>query len=60
MAMNGLAGVAQILEKGLNEIHVDPALIPLARRPIDRMLAFTGAQRNGQNPGALIPNIGAA
>ena len=60
MAMNGLAGVAQILEKGLNEIHVDPALIPLARKPIDRMLAFTAAQRNGQNPGALVPNIGAA
>ncbi|MDO8889771.1 MAG: quinolinate synthase NadA, partial [Hydrogenophaga sp.] len=36
MAMNGLAGVAQILEKGLNEIHVDPALIPRARLPIDR------------------------
>jgi quinolinate synthase len=60
MAMNGLAGVAQILEKGLNEIHVDPALIPRARLPIDRMLAFTGALRSGQNPGALVPNIGAA
>ena len=60
MAMNGLAGVAQILEKGLNEIHVDSALIPRARQPIDRMLAFTGAQRSGQNPGALVPNIGAA
>ncbi len=58
--MSGLAGVAQILEKGLNEIHVDPALIPRARLPIDRMLAFTGAQRSGQNPGALVPNIGAA
>jgi quinolinate synthase len=60
MAMNGLAGVAQVLEKGLNQIHVDPALIPRARLPIDRMLAFTGAQRSGQNPGALVPNIGAA
>ncbi|MBQ0920520.1 quinolinate synthase NadA [Hydrogenophaga aromaticivorans] len=60
MAMNGLAGVAQVLEKGLNQIHVDPALIPRARLPIDRMLAFTAAQRNGQNAGALVPNIGAA
>ena len=60
MAMNGLAGVAQVLEKGLNEIHVDPALIPRARLPIDRMLAFTAAQRSGQNAGALVPNIGAA
>ncbi|NWF48333.1 quinolinate synthase NadA [Hydrogenophaga sp. D2P1] len=60
MAMNGLAGVAQVLEKGLNQIHVDPALIPRARLPIDRMLAFTAAQRSGQNAGALVPNIGAA
>ena len=60
MAMNGLAGVAQVLEKNLNQIHVDPALIPRARQPIDRMLAFTAALRNGQNAGALVPNIGAA
>ncbi|MDP3809894.1 MAG: quinolinate synthase NadA, partial [Hydrogenophaga sp.] len=51
---------AQILEKGLNEIHVDPALIPRARLPIDRMLAFTAAQRSGNKPGALVTNIGAA
>ncbi len=60
MAMNGLAGVAQVLEKGLNQIHVDAALIPRARLPIDRMLAFTAAQRSGQNAGALVPEIGAA
>ena len=60
MAMNGLAGVAQVLEKGLNQIHVDPTLIPRARLPIDRMLAFTAALRSGQNAGALVPNIGAA
>ena len=60
MAMNGLAGVAQVLEKNLNQIHVDPALIPRARQPIDRMLAFTAALRTGQNAGALVPNIGAA
>jgi quinolinate synthase len=60
MAMNGLAGVARVLEKNLNQIHVDPALIPRALLPIDRMLAFTAAQRGGQDAGALVPNIGAA
>ncbi|WP_101049347.1 quinolinate synthase NadA [Macromonas nakdongensis] len=60
MAMNSLAGVARVLEGGLNEIHVDAGLIPRARQPIDRMLSFTAALKNGQNAGALVPNIGAA
>lgn len=60
MAMNSLAGVAHVLETGTNEIHVDPALIPRARVPIDRMLAFTAALKAGQPIGALVPNIGAA
>jgi quinolinate synthase len=60
MAMNGLAGVVQVLESGANEIHVDPALIPRGRLPIDRMLAFTAALKNGQPTAALVPNIGAA
>lgn len=60
MAMNGLAGVAHVLETGANEIHVDPALIPRACLPIDRMLAFTAALKNGQPTAGLIPNIGAA
>jgi len=60
MAMNSLAGVARVLETGLNEIHVDPGLIPRARQPIDRMLAFTAAHKAGQDAGALVPNIGAA
>lgn len=58
--MNGLAGVAQVLEKHLNQIQVDAALIERARLPIDRMLAFTAALRGGQDAGALVPNIGAA
>lgn len=58
--MNSLAGVARVLESGLNEIHVDPAMIPRAREPIDRMLAFTAAQKAGHNAGALVPYIGAA
>lgn len=60
MAMNSLAGVARVLETMGNQVHVDPALIPLARQPIDRMLAFTAALKGGQNAGALVPNIGAA
>jgi quinolinate synthase len=33
MAMNGLAGVAHVLETGSNAIHVDPALGSFARPP---------------------------
>ena len=60
MAMNGLAGVAHVLEFGANAVHVDPSIIPRARLPIDRMLAFTSAHKAGQDAGALVPNIGAA
>ncbi|WP_042425967.1 quinolinate synthase NadA [Comamonas granuli] len=60
MAMNGLAGVAQVLQTGANAVEVDPALIPRARLPIDRMLAFTAALRSGQPVAGLVPHIGAA
>ena len=60
MAMNGLAGLAQVLELGTNEVRIDPALGLRARLPIDRMLAFTAALKSGQLAGALVPNIGAA
>jgi len=60
MAMNGLAGVAQVLETGSNTIHADPAIIPRARLPIDRMLAFTAALKKGQPVAGWVPNIGAA
>jgi quinolinate synthase len=40
MAMNGLLNLAEVLEKGGNEIHVDPAIIPRAVQPIKRMLDF--------------------
>ncbi len=64
MAMNGLAGVAQVLEmasgSGLNEVHVDPGLGLRARVPIDRMLAFTAALKAGQPVSGLVPRIGAA
>ena len=60
MAMNGLADVARVLETGANAVEVDPALIPRARQPIDRMLDFTAALRSGQPAGALVPHLGAA
>ena len=55
-----LVRVARVLEHGLNEIQVDAKLIDRARLPIDRMLAFTAALKNGLPVGGLIPNIGAA
>ena len=63
MAMNGLAGLAQVLENsesGANEVHIDPALGQRARLPIDRMLAFTAALKSGQPTAGLVPHIGAA
>ncbi len=60
MAMNGLAGLAHILETGANEVQVNPALGLLARRPIDRMLAFTAAQKKALGAGSLQPHLGAS
>jgi len=40
MAMNGLVNLAAVLETGANEIRVDPAIIPRAVQPIQRMLDF--------------------
>jgi quinolinate synthase len=60
MAMNGLVELANALETGAGEIHVDPALGLRARVPIDRMLAFTAGLKSGQAPGSLVAGIGAA
>jgi quinolinate synthase len=60
MAMNGLAGLAHVLETGANAIHVDSGLIPRARQPINRMLAFTAALKAGQPVAHLVPHLGAA
>ncbi len=40
MAMNGLLNLAEVLERGHNEIYVDPIIIPRAVLPIKRMLDF--------------------
>jgi quinolinate synthase len=52
MAMNGLQGVVDCLERGAGEIHVDPAVGRQAVRCIDRMLDFVAA-----HPGALAPKV---
>lgn len=45
MAMNTLERILLGLREGRDEIHVDPALIPRAVRPLTRMLDFTQAAR---------------
>jgi len=60
MAMNGLQGVAEVLRHAHRHVEVDPALIDRARLPIDRMLDFTAARKQGADAGALVPGIGAA
>lgn len=45
MAMNSLQSMLESLQTGSNEILVDPALIPKAVRPLQRMLDFTTAAR---------------
>jgi quinolinate synthase len=67
MAMNGLANLAGVLERGHNEIFVDPAMGKRARLPIDRMLDFAAArkkrvQASGDlaKDGSLFSNVGPA
>ncbi|MFL9542533.1 quinolinate synthase NadA [Acinetobacter baumannii] len=43
MAMNELDGILEVLQKGDQEIHVDPALAERAQMPLDRMLAFSAS-----------------
>jgi quinolinate synthase len=67
MAMNGLANLAETLQSGADEIHVDPELARLAYRPIARMLAFAEgrnvrvrASGDLARDGALFANVGPA
>ena len=52
MAMNGLQGVIDCLERGQGEIFVDPGVARDAVRCIDRMLDFVA-----RNPSALAPRV---
>lgn len=57
MAMNGLKNLAEVLESGANEVHVDPEIGRQAKRSIDRMLDFAAAKKAQALPsGALEQN----
>jgi len=45
MAMNSLTKLAETLETGRGEIHIDPAIIDRAVVPIQRLLDFTAARK---------------
>ncbi|RQO36304.1 quinolinate synthase [Herminiimonas sp. KBW02] len=50
MAMNGLQNLADVLESGRNEIHVDPEIGRKATVCIDRMLDFAAAEKANVRP----------
>jgi quinolinate synthase len=60
MAMNGLVNLAEALENGKNEIHVDPAIGVKAKRSIERMLDFAKGMNLTQAPGTNKAGIGPA
>jgi quinolinate synthase len=67
MAMNGLANLAETLETGTNEIHIEPEIARLAYPPIERMLAFAEhrsvkvrASGDLSTDGALFRDVGPA
>ncbi|MBY4949215.1 quinolinate synthase NadA [Cupriavidus respiraculi] len=52
MAMNALSNLAEVLETGRNEIHVDPDIGRRAHTCIDRMLSFAAQQQANVRPSA--------
>jgi quinolinate synthase len=50
MAMNALTNLAEVLETGRNEIHVDPATARQAVVCIDRMLDFAAREKAAVRP----------
>jgi quinolinate synthase len=50
MAMNALTNLAEVLETGRNEIHVDPAIGKQAVVCIDRMLDFSAREKAAVRP----------
>ncbi|MEN7525990.1 quinolinate synthase NadA [Cupriavidus sp. DL-D2] len=59
MAMNALTNLAEVLETGRNEIHVDPVIGRKAVVCIDRMLDFAAAQKVNVRPAADLATEGA-
>jgi len=60
MAMNGLQGVVDCLERGLGEIQVEEPVRGQALSCITRMLDFTAALKARAAAGSMTPGIGAA
>jgi quinolinate synthase len=65
--MNGLTNLAEVLERGHNEIFVDHAISVRARVPIDRMLDFAARHKKRVQASGdlakdmpLFSNVGAA
>ncbi|SPA26529.1 quinolinate synthetase, A protein [Cupriavidus taiwanensis] len=56
MAMNALTNLAEVLETGRNEIHVDPVIGRQAVTCINRMLDFAAAQKRNVRPSADLAN----
>ena len=52
MAMNGLRNLAEVLETGGNEVHVDTVIARKAVTCIDRMLDFAAHRKASVQPGA--------
>jgi quinolinate synthase len=52
MAMNSLQNLADVLESGRNEIHVDPEIGRKAYTCIDRMLNFAAQRKANVRPGS--------
>ncbi|MFM7658479.1 MAG: quinolinate synthase NadA [Burkholderiaceae bacterium] len=50
MAMNGLQNLIDVLERGANEIHVEPAIRDKAVTSINRMLDFAAAKKASTRP----------
>ncbi len=53
--MNGLLNLAEVLESGNNEIHVDPAIIPRAVLPITAHAGFCQADQAADAAGSAMP-----
>ncbi len=51
MAMNGLRNLADVLENGQNEVHVDAEIGRKAKQCIDRMLQFATDKKVNVRPG---------
>ena len=45
MAMNNLRNLAEVLESGSNEVHIDPTIQAKAIKPIQRLLGFAAGQK---------------